>query len=200
MLPCFQSELQDCRSRLGHLEAELQKANNEAYNAEHRLTQLSVKVGRTSSFIAQPSPEVHKCSAVVRLAVVVVVVSPAEQQRGAAGAHLPVEPAARPAEGGKPRSERAAGRRGATLLHCESARTHTNTPVQVRQAPPPPFFPSLLAVFSFHHVVFFDFEFSATTFMYESSYISINQCEKYDCPNPLRRRLSNYNIMSCKSV
>ncbi|KAJ3604346.1 hypothetical protein NHX12_029087 [Muraenolepis orangiensis] len=36
-------ELQECRGRLGDLEAELQKANNEAYNAEHQLTQLSLK-------------------------------------------------------------------------------------------------------------------------------------------------------------
>ncbi|KAG7217708.1 hypothetical protein INR49_021209 [Caranx melampygus] len=37
------SELQECQSRLRDLEAELQKANNKAYNAEHQLTELSLK-------------------------------------------------------------------------------------------------------------------------------------------------------------
>lgn len=54
------------------------------------------------------------------MVVVVVVVCVAEPQRGAAAAHLHVEPAARPAEGSKPRSERAAGRRGRTPLRCEA--------------------------------------------------------------------------------
>ncbi|KAG7999650.1 Hamartin [Nibea albiflora] len=39
----LQSELQECQSRLKDLEAEFQKANNKAYNAEHQLTQLSIK-------------------------------------------------------------------------------------------------------------------------------------------------------------
>lgn len=43
----FQTELLECQSRLRDLEAELQRANNQAYNAEHQLTQLSLKV-RTS--------------------------------------------------------------------------------------------------------------------------------------------------------
>ncbi|KAG7217719.1 hypothetical protein INR49_021206 [Caranx melampygus] len=38
------SELQECQSRLRDLEAELQKANNKAYNAEHQLTELSLKL------------------------------------------------------------------------------------------------------------------------------------------------------------
>ena len=42
----FQSELQECQSRLRDLEAEFQRANNKAYNAEHQLTQLSLKVRR----------------------------------------------------------------------------------------------------------------------------------------------------------
>ncbi|XP_027143107.1 hamartin-like isoform X3 [Larimichthys crocea] len=40
----LQSELQECQSRLKDLEAEFQKANNKAYNAEHQLTQLSLKL------------------------------------------------------------------------------------------------------------------------------------------------------------
>ncbi|XP_029999339.1 hamartin-like isoform X2 [Sphaeramia orbicularis] len=40
----LQSELQECQSRLRDLEAELQKANNKSYNAEHQLTQLSLKL------------------------------------------------------------------------------------------------------------------------------------------------------------
>lgn len=40
----FQGELQDSQSRLRNLEAELQGASNKAYNAEHQLTQLSLKV------------------------------------------------------------------------------------------------------------------------------------------------------------
>lgn len=40
----FQSELQESKSRLRNLEAELQKAKNQAYNAEHQLIQLSLKV------------------------------------------------------------------------------------------------------------------------------------------------------------
>ncbi|XP_005953134.2 hamartin isoform X2 [Haplochromis burtoni] len=40
----LQGELQECQSRLQDLEAELQKANYRAYNAEHQLTQLSVKL------------------------------------------------------------------------------------------------------------------------------------------------------------
>ncbi|XP_042338281.1 hamartin-like, partial [Plectropomus leopardus] len=40
----LQSELQECQSRLRDLEAELQRANNMAYNAEHQLTELSVKL------------------------------------------------------------------------------------------------------------------------------------------------------------
>lgn len=40
----LQNELQECQSRLRDLEAELQKANYKAYNAEHQLTQLSLKL------------------------------------------------------------------------------------------------------------------------------------------------------------
>ncbi|XP_030272748.1 hamartin-like isoform X2 [Sparus aurata] len=40
----LKSELQECQSGLRDLEAELQKANNKAYNAEHQLTQLSLKL------------------------------------------------------------------------------------------------------------------------------------------------------------
>ncbi|XP_049435663.1 TSC complex subunit 1a isoform X2 [Epinephelus fuscoguttatus] len=40
----LQSELQECHSRLRDLEAELQRANNKAYNAEHQLTELSIKL------------------------------------------------------------------------------------------------------------------------------------------------------------
>ncbi|XP_062418648.1 hamartin-like isoform X2 [Pungitius pungitius] len=40
----LESELQEHQSRLKDLEAELQKANNEAYNAEHQLTELSLKL------------------------------------------------------------------------------------------------------------------------------------------------------------
>ncbi|XP_070759839.1 TSC complex subunit 1a [Enoplosus armatus] len=40
----LQSELQECQSKLRDLEAELQKTNNKAYNAEHQLTQLSLKL------------------------------------------------------------------------------------------------------------------------------------------------------------
>ncbi|XP_039659198.1 TSC complex subunit 1a isoform X1 [Perca fluviatilis] len=40
----LKSELQECQSRLRDLEVELQKANNKAYNAEHQLTQLSLKL------------------------------------------------------------------------------------------------------------------------------------------------------------
>ncbi|KAI3372178.1 hypothetical protein L3Q82_007033 [Scortum barcoo] len=40
----LQGELQECQSRLRDLEAELQKANNKSYNAEHQLTQLSLKL------------------------------------------------------------------------------------------------------------------------------------------------------------
>lgn len=43
----FQSELLECQGRLRDLEAELQKASNKAYNADHQLTQLSLKVRRT---------------------------------------------------------------------------------------------------------------------------------------------------------
>ncbi|XP_059909050.1 TSC complex subunit 1a isoform X1 [Gadus macrocephalus] len=46
-------ELQECRGRLGDLEAELQKANNEAYNAEHQLTQLSLKVSSSEELQQQ---------------------------------------------------------------------------------------------------------------------------------------------------
>lgn len=42
----FQGELQECQSGLKDLEAELQRANNQASNAEHQLTQLSLKVRR----------------------------------------------------------------------------------------------------------------------------------------------------------
>ncbi|XP_054629728.1 TSC complex subunit 1a isoform X2 [Dunckerocampus dactyliophorus] len=38
------SELQECQSRLRDLEAELQKSNRKASNAEHRLSQLSLKL------------------------------------------------------------------------------------------------------------------------------------------------------------
>ncbi|XP_026199200.1 TSC complex subunit 1a isoform X2 [Anabas testudineus] len=40
----LQTELLECQSRLRDLEAELQRANNQAYNAEHQLTQLSLKL------------------------------------------------------------------------------------------------------------------------------------------------------------
>lgn len=40
----LQGELQECQSGLQDLEAELQKANYRAYNAEHQLTQLSLKL------------------------------------------------------------------------------------------------------------------------------------------------------------
>ncbi|CAJ1069561.1 TSC complex subunit 1a [Xyrichtys novacula] len=40
----LQSELQECQSRLKEVEVELQKANNKANNAEHQLTQLSLKL------------------------------------------------------------------------------------------------------------------------------------------------------------
>ncbi|XP_031735139.1 hamartin-like isoform X2 [Anarrhichthys ocellatus] len=40
----LKSELQECQSMLRDLEAELQKASNKAYNAEHQLTQLSLKL------------------------------------------------------------------------------------------------------------------------------------------------------------
>ncbi|CAK6983189.1 TSC complex subunit 1a isoform X3 [Scomber scombrus] len=40
----LQGELQECQSGLKDVEAELQKANNTAYNAEHQLTQLSLKL------------------------------------------------------------------------------------------------------------------------------------------------------------
>ncbi|KAM8885630.1 hamartin-like isoform 2-T2 [Spinachia spinachia] len=40
----LESELQEYQIRLKDLEAELQKANNEAYNAEHQLTELSLKL------------------------------------------------------------------------------------------------------------------------------------------------------------
>ncbi|XP_068167561.1 TSC complex subunit 1a isoform X2 [Antennarius striatus] len=40
----LQTELLECQDRLKDLEAELQKANNTAYNAEHQLTQLSLKL------------------------------------------------------------------------------------------------------------------------------------------------------------
>ncbi|XP_034727885.1 TSC complex subunit 1a isoform X2 [Etheostoma cragini] len=40
----LKSELQECKSSLRDLEVELQKANNKAYNAEHQLTQLSLKL------------------------------------------------------------------------------------------------------------------------------------------------------------
>lgn len=40
----LQSELEQCRARLKEQEAELQRANHEAYNAQHTLSQLSVKV------------------------------------------------------------------------------------------------------------------------------------------------------------
>ncbi|XP_013878251.1 TSC complex subunit 1a isoform X2 [Austrofundulus limnaeus] len=40
----LQSELRECHSRLRDLEAGLQKANHKAYNAEHQLTQLSLKL------------------------------------------------------------------------------------------------------------------------------------------------------------
>ncbi|XP_053170859.1 hamartin-like [Scomber japonicus] len=40
----LQTELQECQSGLKDVEAELQKANNKAYNAEHQLTQLSLKL------------------------------------------------------------------------------------------------------------------------------------------------------------
>ncbi|XP_069001422.1 TSC complex subunit 1a isoform X1 [Embiotoca jacksoni] len=40
----LQSELQECQGRLRDMEAELQRANNTAYNAEHQLTQLSLKL------------------------------------------------------------------------------------------------------------------------------------------------------------
>nr|XP_020450979.1 hamartin-like [Monopterus albus] len=42
----LQSELQECQRRLKDLEAELQRANNKAYSAEHRLAQLLLKVRR----------------------------------------------------------------------------------------------------------------------------------------------------------
>ncbi|XP_034547558.1 TSC complex subunit 1a [Notolabrus celidotus] len=40
----LQSELQECQSMLRDAEVDLQKANNKAYNAEHQLTQLSLKL------------------------------------------------------------------------------------------------------------------------------------------------------------
>eukprot|EP00066_Takifugu_rubripes_P024320 XP_011613586.1 PREDICTED: hamartin isoform X4 [Takifugu rubripes] len=40
----LQTELRECRTHLRDLEVELQKANNKAYNAEHQLTQLSLKL------------------------------------------------------------------------------------------------------------------------------------------------------------
>uniref|UniRef100_A0A1A7WKE9 Tuberous sclerosis 1 n=2 Tax=Iconisemion striatum TaxID=60296 RepID=A0A1A7WKE9_9TELE len=40
----LQSELQECQSRLRDLATELQKTNHSAYNAEHQLTQLSIKL------------------------------------------------------------------------------------------------------------------------------------------------------------
>ncbi|XP_076003642.1 TSC complex subunit 1a isoform X2 [Genypterus blacodes] len=40
----LQNELRECQGRQRYLEVELQRANNEAYNAEHQLTQLSIKV------------------------------------------------------------------------------------------------------------------------------------------------------------
>lgn len=40
----LQSELQQCQSRLKEQEADLQRANHEAYNAQHLLAQLSIKV------------------------------------------------------------------------------------------------------------------------------------------------------------
>ncbi|XP_026177295.1 TSC complex subunit 1a isoform X2 [Mastacembelus armatus] len=40
----LQRELQECQSRVRDLEAELQRANNKAYNAEHQLAQLSLKL------------------------------------------------------------------------------------------------------------------------------------------------------------
>uniref|UniRef100_A0AAV2MQ28 Uncharacterized protein n=1 Tax=Knipowitschia caucasica TaxID=637954 RepID=A0AAV2MQ28_KNICA len=40
----LQSELQQCQTRLKEQEAELQRANHKAYNAQHQLSQLSIKV------------------------------------------------------------------------------------------------------------------------------------------------------------
>ncbi|XP_046871370.1 hamartin-like isoform X2 [Hypomesus transpacificus] len=40
----LQSELEECQGRMAELESELQKASYEAYNAEHQLTQLSLKL------------------------------------------------------------------------------------------------------------------------------------------------------------
>ncbi|XP_035642287.1 TSC complex subunit 1a isoform X2 [Oncorhynchus keta] len=49
----LQSELQECQSNMGELEAELQKANNEAYNTGHQLTQLSLKLTNSENLQQQ---------------------------------------------------------------------------------------------------------------------------------------------------
>uniref|UniRef100_A0A3P8ZSM9 TSC complex subunit 1a n=1 Tax=Esox lucius TaxID=8010 RepID=A0A3P8ZSM9_ESOLU len=49
----YLSELQECQSNIGELEAELQKANNEAYNTEHQLTQLTFKLTNSEALQQQ---------------------------------------------------------------------------------------------------------------------------------------------------
>ncbi|XP_060927271.1 TSC complex subunit 1a isoform X2 [Limanda limanda] len=49
----LQSDLQECQSRLRIVEAELQSANNKAYNSEHQLTQLSLKLSSSEQLQQQ---------------------------------------------------------------------------------------------------------------------------------------------------
>ncbi|XP_035021119.1 TSC complex subunit 1a isoform X1 [Hippoglossus stenolepis] len=49
----LQSDLQECQSRLRIVEAELQRANNKAYNSEHQLTQLSLKLSSSEQLQQQ---------------------------------------------------------------------------------------------------------------------------------------------------
>ncbi|XP_047184858.1 TSC complex subunit 1a isoform X2 [Scophthalmus maximus] len=49
----LQNELQECQSSLRVLEAELQRANNKAYNTKHQLTQLSLKLSSSEQLQQQ---------------------------------------------------------------------------------------------------------------------------------------------------
>ncbi|XP_069379266.1 TSC complex subunit 1a isoform X2 [Paralichthys olivaceus] len=49
----LQSDLQECQCRLRVVEAELQRANNKAYNSEHQLTQLSLKLSSSEQLQQQ---------------------------------------------------------------------------------------------------------------------------------------------------